>query len=141
MYLKNGTKVCVLLVERNAEIHELFSELFTILGCDVVVAKDGNEALAAVDLRPAHIIFSSLILGDVNGFELCRQLRTKPFLAYTVFVALTGYTEPGIVQRARDAGFDFYILKPANLSALLNPLRQIAGLEDAALFDRYLSRI
>lgn len=91
MHLKDGANVCVLLVERNVDTQELFSELFVRLRCEVRVAKDGSEALAALDVRPAHINFSSLILGDMSGLELCRQLRARPSLKHTVFVALTGY--------------------------------------------------
>ena len=55
---------------------------------------------------------------DVDGYELARRLRSEPGLENVVLVALTGYGQDSDRQRARDAGFDHYLVKPVSIEDL-----------------------
>ncbi|WP_313034581.1 response regulator [Massilia alkalitolerans] len=128
----------VLLVERNEGVCELLTSLLERMGFIAEAVKTGAEAMAAARARPPHAVYSSLMLGDMHGFDLCRMLRSMPELEHTVFVALTGYSETNVVQESKDAGFAYCLLKPVSLGAILAPLHSIPGLEeDGALHDAY----
>ncbi|MGI4842319.1 MAG: response regulator [Janthinobacterium lividum] len=132
------TQLRVLLVERNEDVCELFISLLVRMGFIAEAVKAGAEALVAVKANPPHAVYSSLMLGDMHGFELCRMLRSMPELEHTVFVALTGYSDTNVVQESKDAGFAYYLLKPVSLGAILAPLHSIPGLEEGgALHDAY----
>lgn len=75
-------------------------------------ARRAVDAIDHVEQKVPDIIFSSLVFGDMNGFELCRRLRSMPETSTSTIVALTGYFEPHIEKDAAAAGFDHYLLKP-----------------------------
>ena len=123
----------ILLAEQDDDIRSLFAALFGSRGHTVSQAKNASEALDCVERKAPDVVFSSLVFGDLNGFELCRRLRAMPQTAASLIVALTGYTESGIQAKAKAAGFDRYFLKPVQLHAVLDLLghrtaqRQPAG--------------
>jgi CheY-like chemotaxis protein len=86
-------------------------------GCEVRVAYSGPEALPiAAAFRP-DLVFLDIGLPGMDGYELARHLRDDTALTDAVLVALSGY-EPGTEQRAPEAGFDHYAVKPLNAQTL-----------------------
>jgi CheY-like chemotaxis protein len=53
-----------------------------------------------------------------NGYELARQLRNEPGLDAVILAALTGYGQDSDRQKAKEAGFDFHLVKPVSVEAL-----------------------
>ena len=81
-----------------------------------------DEAAAAA-LQDAHAHPPEVVLLDIgmpgmDGYELARRLRGQDESRDAVFVALTGYGEDEDRRRARDAGFDYHMVKPVNPSDL-----------------------
>jgi len=90
-------------------------------------AFDGLAALdAAARYRP-DLVLSDLGLPGMDGYELARRLRAQNGLDDVVLVALSGYGRDEDKRRALDAGFDHHLVKPPNLDALAELLRQVAG--------------
>ncbi|MFC0252681.1 response regulator [Massilia consociata] len=122
MNLTAGARSHVLLVEQDGSIRDLFSTLLTTHGYSVSTAGGGEEALEQAALRPPHAVFSSLVFSDMDGFELCRRLRSQAPSSPGLVVALTGYSESGIREKVLQAGFDSYLLKPVSVHTLLELL-------------------
>jgi two-component system CheB/CheR fusion protein len=57
-------------------------------------------------------------LPEMDGYEVARRLRLMPALRDAVLIAHSGYGEQEHLERARRAGFDHHLVKPANLSRL-----------------------
>ncbi len=55
---------------------------------------------------------------NMNGYELAKRLREDPALSGLLLVALTGYGQESNRRQAREAGFDYYLVKPVSLEAL-----------------------
>ena len=117
----------ILLAEQDDDIRGLFAMLFGSRGHTVSHARNAVEALDCVERQAPDVVFSSLVFGDLSGFELCRRLRSMPQTAASLIVALTGYTESGIQAKVKAAGFDRYFLKPAQLHEVLDLLAQPAA--------------
>jgi CheY-like chemotaxis protein len=64
-------------------------------------------------------------LPDMDGHELARRLRSSPDTANAMLIALTGYGQSEDRERARQAGFDRHLVKPADLSELLRILAEL----------------
>ena len=62
-------------------------------------------------------------LPKMNGYEVARTMRTDPDLSRVTLVALTGYAGPDDVAKAKEAGFDAHLAKPATLEALQRVLQ------------------
>jgi CheY-like chemotaxis protein len=120
----------ILLVEKDLCICELFESLFTGFGCTVKSVSSGNDAIVAFTEHRPDAVYSALNLNDMHGFDLCSQLRNLPKTHGTIFVAVTGYYREGIKEQAHAAGFDHYLLKPATLTAMLEPLKGLMSTAD-----------
>ncbi|MDQ3297694.1 MAG: response regulator [Myxococcota bacterium] len=84
-----------------------------MLGHDVRVSHEGNNALALVREWTPEIAFLDIGLPGMDGFELCRELGKLP--ARPRIVAVTGYGQPNDRERGRQAGFDAHFVKPVSL--------------------------
>ena len=108
----------VLIVEDDADNSEALQMYLRAHGCQAVVARDGRSALAqAAEFKPAVVILD-LGLPDMNGWEICRQLKAMPGAAPYV-VALTGWGQPEARRQTQDAGVDQHLVKPVDPAALL----------------------
>lgn len=107
----------VLLVDDHDDTRALLAELLGLLGFDVLPARDGAEARALLGsgLRPC-IVLLDLLLPDVSGVELCREIRSLPDLESTPIYAMTGYYH--LAAEALLAGCDGTLLKPVRPSEL-----------------------
>jgi CheY-like chemotaxis protein len=113
----------VLVVDDNRESVETLSMLLRLKGHDTRVAQDGEEAIAVADDYQPHVVVLDLSLPGMDGYEIARKLRERPYGAKLVLVALTGWTGQDVRDKAAAAGFDFHLLKPVdwpNLEQVLN---------------------
>lgn len=116
----------VLVVERDKAVRSLLTTLLTAYGVSVSVVAQASDALALAEAKPPNAIFTSLVFADMDGFELCQRLRTAPTTPHSLIVALTGYSEDGIEDRVKDAGFDRYLLKPVSIEVIISLLDDLA---------------
>jgi CheY-like chemotaxis protein len=108
----------VLVADQCRDTTDSTAELIGLWGHDVRRAYGGADALeAAAEYRP-DVLLADPSMRGVDGFELARQVRQLPGLGATLLIAVTGHTGDGHRRRAAAAGFDFYVLKPANPTTL-----------------------
>jgi len=102
----------VLVVDDDRDSANLLKVVVEIHGNEAREAHDAREARAiAAEFQP-EIAFLDIGLPDENGFDLARGLRATPGLERTVLVAVTGFDDPDDKHRAREAGFDHFLVKP-----------------------------
>ena len=108
----------VLLVDDNVDSSEPLSLLLQARGHETRVSTDGEEAIAlADDFRPDCVVLD-LGLPRMDGYEVARRLRDRPYGADLVLVALTGWAGKDIRSKAAEAGFDYHLVKPVNWEEL-----------------------
>jgi CheY-like chemotaxis protein/two-component sensor histidine kinase len=102
----------VLVTDDNLDGAEALAILLRMTGHVVQVAHSGAETLEiAATFRP-DVMFLDIGMPGLNGFETARRLRAMPALDGTVLVAVTGYGQVSDRQRALEAGFDEFLVKP-----------------------------
>ncbi|WP_311065237.1 ATP-binding protein [Halomonas sp. DWK9] len=117
----SGTSL--LLVEDNAVNRKVAVGLLSRLGCEVVCAENGHEALAMAARQQVHLIFMDIQLPDIDGVAVTQQLRTQGGWCSTVpIVAMTAGGAEDDRRRCLAAGMNDYITKPLSLLALSNVL-------------------
>jgi PAS domain S-box-containing protein len=115
----------ILLVEDNQFNAQTTGDYLRDLGCVVVVAGDGQEALElAATTRPA-LILMDIQLPKMDGLEATRRLRAMPDFAATPIIALTALAMPGDRERCLAAGASAYLTKPFSLRELLALMRDL----------------
>lgn len=102
--------------EDTAEVMRLL--LGELWECEVAVAREGPSALVvAGDFHP-DVVLLDIDLPGMSGYEVARRLRRLAGLERITLIALTGWDEPEDRCRWREAGFDHFLLKPLDPTAL-----------------------
>jgi signal transduction histidine kinase/ActR/RegA family two-component response regulator len=109
----------VLVVDDNKDSAETLSFLLQLVGNEVSVAHDGEEAVQmAIDLKP-DVVLLDIGLPKMNGYEVARQIRLQPWGSTPLLVAITGWGQAEDKDLSRQAGFDHHLVKPVEPEALL----------------------
>jgi diguanylate cyclase (GGDEF)-like protein len=109
----------VMVVEDNADIADVVQDLLELEGYSVVVARSGQEALDSVREARPDLLLLDLGLPDMDGLEVCRQLRADPrwgSLSIVAFTSRAGWRNQVI---GLHEGFDGYVVKPFEVEELL----------------------
>ena len=121
----NDGAVRVLVVDDNADAAQMLATLLEAHGHVVSVEYDGTGGLARALRERPEVMLLDIGLPDMDGHELARRLRSSPDTANAMLIALTGYGQSEDRERARQAGFDRHLVKPADLSELLRILAEL----------------
>jgi PAS domain S-box-containing protein len=104
----------VVLIEDSGDAAESMRELLELKGFAVAVARTGPEGVELCHQVCPDGVVSDLGLPGLSGFDVARALRADPRTAGAVLVAVSGYAQEEDRRRARDAGFDALLPKPAD---------------------------
>src|SRR5690625_3286345 len=105
-----GTKVLIADDEPNIVVSLQF--MLKREGYEVVVARDGPEALEAIQReRPALVLLDGMMPG-MSGYAVCEAVRADPELRETRILMLTAKGRETDIARGQGAGVDAYVTKP-----------------------------
>jgi len=102
-------------------------------GYEVVVARDGEEALQVARRAQPDLILLDIMMPKLDGFEVCRRLKGDAALPFTPVIMVTALTDPKDVVAGFEAGGDDYLTKPIDaqaLSARVKSMLRIKSLHD-----------
>jgi PAS domain S-box-containing protein len=121
--VEQGGKRRVLLVDDNIDAMEMMAFLLTEMGYEAITTPDVAQLVELALARQPDVIVLDIGLPGVDGYELARMLKRHPQLGGTRLVAHTGYGSPEDRRKAREAGFDAHLVKPAELDDLVKALQ------------------
>ena len=101
------------------------SDYLELAGYLVVMAEDGKKALAQVDQFQPHLIVTDVVMPQMDGYELVRQVRLKPSLRLLPVIFLTARTNTEERIRCYQLGCDAYLPKPFELPELGAVIRNL----------------
>jgi len=93
-------------------------------GATAVIARDGMEALGIAEAFRPEVILLDIGLPKLNGYEVCRTLRLKPWAESVRIIALTGWGQERDRSQSRDAGFDAHLVKPVDYDSLMRTIAE-----------------
>ena len=91
-------------------------------GFTIFEARDAQTGLLLISQHQPQAVVTDIGLPDISGYEIAQQLRATATTSDLLLIALTGYGQQSDRQQAVDAGFDFHLVKPLDLTQLLNAL-------------------
>ncbi len=123
------TKTRILLVDDNPDLLDVISALLRLKGHEVCTAPNGLEGLRLARQWRPDLVLLDVRLPDVDGFEVCRRIKSDPALV-DVFVILLSGEATSAAQKAGglDTGADEYPTKPVDAEELAARVRTAARL-------------
>ena len=103
----------VLVVDDYADAREMYSESLLVLGFRVATASNGVEAVEKARALAPDVILMDLSLPGIDGWEATRLLKADDLTRHIPVVALTGHAPAHAAERAKAAGCDRLLIKPA----------------------------
>lgn len=128
-----GLKVMV--IDDSKTIRRTAETLLKKVGCEVITAVDGFDALAKIADTHPSIIFVDIMMPRLDGYQTCALIKKNPRLKATPVIMLS--SKDGLFDRARGrlAGSDEYLTKPFTKESLLRSVashtqsRQLSALD------------
>ena len=121
-----AARLRVLVVDDNVDLAQTLALLLETAGHDVRIAYEGPAAMqAASDCWP-DVMLLDIGLPGMNGHEVARHIRQQPLLSGITLVAMTGYGQQRDRQSSQEAGFDHFLVKPADFDDVLRILATVA---------------
>lgn len=120
----NFEGVKVMVIDDSKTIRRTAESLLKKVGCEVITAIDGFDALAKIaDTRPS-IIFVDIMMPRLDGYQTCALIKNNSALKQTPVIMLS--SKDGLFDRAkgRIVGSDQYLTKPFSKDELLSAIRE-----------------
>jgi diguanylate cyclase (GGDEF)-like protein len=108
----------LLVVEDDVDIGNMLKIYFSGMGFDVDVAVRGSDALEKTKQVLPHLIVLDIMLPDIDGYEVCRNLRTNMRTSHIPVIFLTQKDERSDKLQGLELGADEYITKPFDIEEL-----------------------
>lgn len=108
----------VLVIEDNSDAAEGLRDALELADHTVELASDGPEGLATARVFEPDVVLCDIGLPRMDGFAVAQAFRADEALRSIHLVALSGYTMPADVARAKAAGFDRHLGKPPTLAQI-----------------------
>ena len=128
----------ILIVEDDAETLEYMRSSLAE-EYSVITAADGQTALDVIAEKNPDIVISDVIMPVMNGYDLCRSVKSDVATSHIPVLLLTGMTDRESVIRGLESGADDYIVKPFDMSVLKARIRNILNerqrLREAILYS------
>jgi CheY-like chemotaxis protein len=119
-----ATSKRVLVVEDNLDTLRSMTLLLRESGHSVEYAINGYAALETARRFKPQVVLLDLGLPGMDGFELCRRLKSEADLRHCRVVAVTGYAQDDYRERSKQAGCELHLVKPVDPQVLLSVLEK-----------------
>jgi DNA-binding response OmpR family regulator len=115
----------ILIVDDEPNIVMSLEFLMRKNGYQVGIARNGTEALAAINHTPYDLVLLDVMMPDVDGYQVCRHIRENTSRAATKVIFLSAKSQPTDVAQGYAAGADLYIPKPFSTRQLMEKVREL----------------
>ncbi len=114
--------------EQNVELLQAYLE--EIEGTESRIAHDGLEALQAVTQDPPDLILLDIMMPNMSGFEVCKQLKENPTTRHIPIIIVTALNESSDYERGMEAGADDFLTRPFNRIEFIARVRSLLRIRE-----------
>lgn len=119
-------KVRILVIDDDPAIQEMVRQLLGFHGWEAIQAMNATSGAAILRDQPLpDCVLLDLMLPDVSGLELLRQIRAKRVFDELPVIILSALADPDTIRKGLDLGADRYITKPYLANNLANVINEI----------------
>jgi twitching motility two-component system response regulator PilH len=115
----------IMVVDDNAVVREMLSEQLKGKGFQVVLAKDGVEAMEQLQASRPDLVITDLVMPRMNGYELCRWIKNNSNFKDLPVIMCTSKSEEFDRYWGMKQGADAYITKPYHPPELIDAVKKL----------------
>ena len=115
----------ILIVEDHPDIRRLLTLSLRRLGYEILETNTGSSAVTLVLSEKPDLVLLDVSLPDLSGLEIARTIKQNPQTTQIPLVALSGYSEREIENKALEAGMAEYLLKPTETKRLVEVIEKL----------------
>jgi CheY-like chemotaxis protein len=108
----------ILVADDNHDAADSLAMLLRLLGAEVKIVYSGSEALAALHEYRPSVVLLDIGMPGMDGHEVARRIRKLPEFKDVLLIAMTGWGQDEDRRRSSNAGFDYHLIKPADVGTL-----------------------
>jgi len=94
-------------------------------GFDVMVARNGTEALEIVEKQVPDIVLLDIMMPDVDGYAICKHIKSSKKLKEAKVVFMSAKSKETDIQKGYDLGASLYVTKPFSTRQLLKQVQDL----------------
>jgi DNA-binding response OmpR family regulator len=94
-------------------------------GFEVVVARNGTEALELAEKQIPDLILLDIMMPDVDGYAICRHIKSQRRLKHAKVVFMSAKSRDADIQKGYDLGASLYVTKPFSTRQLLKQVQEL----------------
>lgn len=117
----------ILVVDDNEDSARSMAMIMKLDGHETHVAFDGISALDSARTLQPDVALLDIGLPQLNGYDVCRRLRSEPWGREMVLIALTGWGQESDRRKSQEAGFNAHLVKPVDPDDLSRMLEQLCA--------------
>ena len=118
-------KIKILIAEDSITQAMQLQNILEVNGYDAVIAANGREALRSIGVSKPSIVISDIMMPEMDGYELCRQIKSSASYRDISVILLTSLSQPQAVIWALQCGADKFITKPYDEKQLLSTIEHL----------------
>lgn len=118
-------KIKILIAEDSITQAMQLQNILEVNGYDAAIAANGREALQSIGVSRPSIVISDIMMPEMDGYELCRQIKSSASYRDISVILLTSLSQPQAVIWALQCGADKFITKPYDEKHLLSTIEHL----------------
>ncbi len=122
---KTNMAPAIMVVDDSLTVRKVTCRLLEREGCDVLIAKNGKEAIEILQDSIPDVMLIDLEMPKMNGFELIEKVRANPETAHIPMIIISSRTAEKHRKIAKDLGVNIFLGKPYKEDELLNHLSEL----------------
>ena len=123
----------VLIIEDEADAAELFAEMMRVSGFRVLKTSSSTPALSLIATEKPDLIILDIMMPEVSGLDILRQMRQEPALARIPVVVVSAKSLPADIRNGMEAGASTYLTKPVGFLELREAVERALGSQTRAV--------
>ncbi|MGF1677172.1 MAG: PleD family two-component system response regulator [Rivularia sp. (in: cyanobacteria)] len=121
----------ILIVDDEANIRILMEQVLEKLedeGVELLIAENGQEALAIIQNQKPDLVFLDMMMPKMNGLDVCRIVKKELQIPDIYIIILTAKGQENDKEKGLEVGADLYMTKPFRPKAILEKSREVLGI-------------
>jgi two-component system, OmpR family, response regulator len=126
---RNGKRHIILVIEDDATLSKLVTEVLSTAGFQVRTARNRAEINTEFNKGMPDLVLLDVTLPDADGFQILERIRGNPKIEKLPVIMMTGKSEVSDVARGLALSADGYVTKPFKISVLITAVGTVLGLD------------